>query len=225
MQLRTDRTRALHGPRARRGRPRRARSGLVSAADFDRSSWPGLPAHGAAGLWRGLLDRTRIASDRVDRTKASSGCVRGQNVVADRLDVLGCDRAVVPSMPEEDIAAQSMTCGESPQSWACWRRTFYERGIRLHVFAQPANLGKLSPRSTGRPSGTSSLPSPGGGRAQTRVTWAFSRGHDPVTQIGPRKPITYRCLSQNERLGGPEPRDTPAGGGDPRFPIVIYSAH
>jgi sugar phosphate isomerase/epimerase len=136
--------------------------------------------------------------------------------VADRLDVLGCDRAVVPSIPEDDCRTVDDVRRFAAEIGAL-ARTFEDRGIRLAYHNHDFEFAPLE-GTTVWDVLLAEL------RAEVEleldVYWASVGGRDPVTEIRTNAD-RVRLLHMKDRLGGPEPHDAPAGQGTLAFPEIV----
>ena len=136
--------------------------------------------------------------------------------VADRLDVLGCDRAVVPWIPEEDRRTVD-DVRRFTAELAVLSRTLRDRGIRLAYHNHDFEFAPLD--------GTTvwdvlRAELPAEVELELDVYWASVGGRDPVTEIRANAD-RVRLLHMKDRLGGSEPNDAPTGDGSLAFPEIV----
>jgi sugar phosphate isomerase/epimerase len=136
--------------------------------------------------------------------------------VADRLYLLGCDRAVVPWIPEEDRRTVADLRRFAAELGGL-ARTLGDRGIRLAYHNHDFEFAPLD--------GTTVwdvllAELPAGVEIELDVYWASVGGHDPVTEIRANAD-RVRLLHMKDRLGGSEPHDAPAGQGTLAFPEIV----
>jgi sugar phosphate isomerase/epimerase len=136
--------------------------------------------------------------------------------VAERLDVLGCDRAVVPWIPEVDRRTVDDLRGFAAELGGL-ASTLGDRGIRLAYHNHDFEFAALD--------GTTVwdvllAELPAGVELELDVYWASVGGRDPVTEIRANAD-RVRLLHMKDRLGGREPHDAPAGEGSLPFPEIV----
>jgi sugar phosphate isomerase/epimerase len=187
--------------------------GAVAAAGYRSVELAGLPDTAPHELAR-LLTETGLAAiashESIERLRVDP------TAVADRLDVLGCDRAVVPWIPEEDRRT-----GDDVLRFAAevgvLARTFGDRGIRLAYHNHDFEFAPLD-GTTVWDILLAELPAEV--ELELDVYWASVGGRDPVTEIRANAD-RVRLLHMKDRLGGPEPHDAPAGQGTLAFPEIV----
>jgi sugar phosphate isomerase/epimerase len=185
----------------------------VAAAGFRAVELAGLPETGPGELARLLHE----AGLRVVAAHEGIEGLRGDaSAVADRLAEVGCSRAIVPWMPEDDRRTAD-DVRRFAADLAGFAATFAERGIRIgyhnHSFEFAALdgttiwdvlLGNLPPEV----------------EIELDVYWASVGGRDPAAEIRAAAG-RVRLLHMKDRSAGPEPHDAPAGEGILPFPQII----
>ena len=185
----------------------------VAAAGYRSVELAGLPDTAAHELARLLTEtglRPIASHESIERLRADP------TAVADRLDVLGCDLAVVPWIPEEDRRTIDDVRRFAAELGGL-ARTFAERGIRLAYHNHDFEFAPLD--------GTTVwdillAELPADVELELDVYWASVGGRDPVTEIDAHAD-RVRLLHMKDRLGGPEPHDAPAGEGTLSFPEIV----
>lgn len=185
----------------------------VAAAGYRSVELAGLPDAAPDELARLLAEtglRPIASHEGIERLRAD------RIAVADRLRVLGCDRAVVPWIPEDDrrtvddvrrFAAELGVLGS----------TLADRGIRLAYHNHDFEFAPLD-GTTVWDILLAELPAEI--ELELDVYWASVGGHDPVTEIGANAD-RVRLLHMKDRLGGPEAHDAPAGEGTLAFSEIV----
>ena len=185
----------------------------VAAAGYRSVELAGLPdtaPHELAGLLTEGGLRPIASHEGIERLRMDP------IAVADRLDVLGCDLAVVPWIPEQDrrtvddVRRFAAELGELV-------RTFGDRGIRLAYHNHDFEFAPLD-GTTVWDVILAELPEEL--ELELDVYWASVGGRDPVTEIGANAD-RVRLLHMKDRLGGSEPHDAPAGEGTLPFPEIV----
>jgi len=185
----------------------------VAAAGYRSVELAGLPDTPPQDLARLLSEaglRPVASHEAIERLRADPAAV------ADRLEVLGCDRAVVPWMPEadrrtaDDVRRFGAELGVLAQ-------TLGDRGIRLAYHNHDFEFAPLD-GTTVWDVLVAELPA----RIELEldVYWVSVGGRDPVTEIRANAD-RVRLLHMKDRLGGPEPHDAPAGEGTLAFPEIV----
>jgi sugar phosphate isomerase/epimerase len=185
----------------------------VAAAGFRAVELAGLPATGPGELARLLHEaglRVVAAHEGIEGMRADA------SAVADRLAEVGCSRAIVPWMPEDDRRTAD-DVRRFAADLAGFATTLAERGIRIgyhnHSFEFAAFdgttvwdvlLGNLPPEV----------------EIELDVYWASVGGRDPAAEIRAAAG-RVRLLHMKDRSAGPEPHDAPAGEGILPFPRII----
>jgi sugar phosphate isomerase/epimerase len=188
----------------------------VAAAGYRAVELAGLPETTPGLLARLLADsglRAIASHESIEALRDDAG------VIADRLVEIGCDRVIVPWIPEEDRRTTTDVV-RFAASLGGFARRFADRGIRLgyhnHSFefaplggttAWDVLLAELPPEI----------------ELELDVYWAALGGRDPVTEIS----VTagrVRLLHLKDRAPGPEPHDVPAGDGILPFPEIVVEA-
>ncbi|MEA2651008.1 MAG: hypothetical protein QOI85_729 [Chloroflexota bacterium] len=188
----------------------------VAAAGYRAVELAGLPETAPGELAR-LLDETQL------RAMAShEGIERLRDdvtAVVDRLTEVGCPRAIVPWMPEEDRRS-----ADDVRSFAAelggFARALAERGMRLgyhnHSFEfEPLDRTTVWDILLAELSADVEL--------ELDVYWAAVGGRDPVAEIR-ANPDRIRLLHMKDLVGGAEPHDAPAGDGILPFPAIVEEA-
>jgi sugar phosphate isomerase/epimerase len=185
----------------------------VAAAGFRAVELAGLPETGPGELARllhGAGLRVVAAHESIEGLRADA------SAVADRLAEVGCSRAIVPWMPEDDRRTTD-DVRRFAADLARFATTLAERGIRIgyhnHSFEFEALdgttvwdvlLGNLPPEV----------------EIELDVYWAAVGGRDPAAEIRAAAG-RVRLLHMKDRAAGPEPHDAPAGRGILPFPQII----
>ena len=185
----------------------------VAAAGYRSVELAGLPDTAPHELARLLTEtglRPIASHEGIERLREDP------TAVADRLDALGCDRAVVPWIPEEDRRTVD-DMRRFAAELGVLARTFAERGIRLAYHNHDFEFAPLD-GTTVWDILLAELPAEV--ELELDVYWASVGGRDPVTEIGANAD-RVRLLHMKDRLGGPEPRDAPAGEGTLAFPEIV----
>jgi sugar phosphate isomerase/epimerase len=185
----------------------------VAAAGFRAVELAGLPETGPGELARLLHEaglRVVAAHEGIEGLRADA------SAVADRLAEVGCSRAIVPWMPEDDRRTAD-DVRRFAADLAGFATTFAERGIRIgyhnHSFEFAALdgttiwdvlLGNLPPEV----------------EIELDVYWASVGGRDPAAEIRAAAG-RVRLLHMKDRSAGSEPHDVPAGEGILPFPQII----
>ena len=185
----------------------------VAAAGFRAVELAGLPETGPGELARllhGAGLRVVAAHESIEGLRADA------SAVADRLAEVGCSRAIVPWMPENDRRTAD-DVRRFAADLAGFAVTLGERGIRIgyhnHSFEFAALdgttvwdvlLGNLPPEV----------------EIELDVYWAAVGGRDPAAEIRAAAG-RVRLLHMKDRADGPEPHDVPAGKGILPFPQII----
>ena len=185
----------------------------VAAAGYRSVELAGLPDTAPHELARLLTEtglRPIASHEGIERLRGDP------TAVADRLDILGCDRAVVPWIPEEDRRTVD-DMRRFAAELGVLARTFARRGIRLAYHNHDFEFAPLD--------GTTvwdilRAELPAEIELELDVYWASVGGRDPVTEIGANAD-RVRLLHMKDRMGGPEPRDAPAGEGTLDFREIV----
>ena len=185
----------------------------VAAAGYRAVELAGLPDIAPAALAR-LLEGEGLRA--VASHEGIEGLREDVSAVADRLEVLGCSRVIVPWMPEEDrrTAEDVHRFGRELNEFAT---TLAGRGISLgyhnHAFEfEPIDgttvwdvlLESLAPEI----------------ELELDVYWAAVGGRDPVAEIRATSG-RVRMLHMKDRAAGVEPHDAPAGAGTLSFEEIV----
>lgn len=185
----------------------------VAAAGYRAVELAGLPDIAPAALAQILRDthlEVVASHEGIDRLRD------GVAAVGDRLATLGCDRLVVPWMPEEDRRDPA-----GVQRFAAELGGYAEdlatRGIRLGYHNHDFEYAPLD--------GTTVwdvllAELPPDIEFELDVYWAVAGGRDPVADIR-AMPDRIRLLHMKDRAAGAEPHDAPAGEGNLPFPAII----
>jgi sugar phosphate isomerase/epimerase len=185
----------------------------VAAAGYRSVELAGLPDTGPLELARLLTDtglRAIASHEGIERLRTDP------IAVADRLDVLGCDRAVVPWIPDED----RRTVGDVQRFAAelgSLAKTLGDRGIRLAYHNHDFEFAPLA-GTTVWDILLTELPAEV--ELELDVYWVSVGGRDPVAEIRANAD-RVRLLHMKDRQGGPEPVDAPAGEGNLAFPEIV----
>ncbi len=150
------------------------------------------------------------AHEGIDRLRAEP------DAIADRLAVLGCDRIVVPSMPEGERGSVTGVRRFAAEMGALAAR-LEGRGFRLGYHNHDAEFAPLD--------GTTAWAVlldelPGGVEIELDVYWASVAGRDPVAEIRAAAD-RVRLLHMKDRSAGADARDLPAGSGILAFPAIV----
>jgi sugar phosphate isomerase/epimerase len=188
----------------------------VAAAGYRAVELAGLPETPPRELAR-LLDeaglRVVASHESIERLRED---VTG---VADRLAEVGCRRAIVPWMPEEDRRSADDVRRFAAELGG-FASTLAERGVRIgyhnHAFEfEPLDgvtvwdaLRAELPREI---------------ELELDVYWAAVGGRDPVAEIR-ANPERIRLLHMKDMAAGAEPHDAPAGDGILPFPEIVEAA-
>jgi sugar phosphate isomerase/epimerase len=138
------------------------------------------------------------------------------HAIADRLDVLGCSRAIVPWMPDEDRATVDDVRRFAAELGAL-ARSFADRGIRLGYHNHSFEFTPLDGTTIWDVLLTELPPEVD---LELDVYWLSIGGRDPVAEIreaGDR----VRLLHMKDRAPGAVPHDAPAGEGILAFPAIV----
>ena len=188
----------------------------VAAAGYRSVEVAGLPQTTASELARLLDDAglTAIASH-----ESVEGLRRDWEAVADRLAAIGCARAIVPWLPEEErqtIDGVRRFAGDL----AGFAGHLAGRGIRLgyhnHAF-------EFAPLETTTVWQILLAELPPEVELELDVYWAAVGGRDPVAEIN-AVADRLRLLHMKDRAPGREPHDAPPGQGDLPFPAIVSAA-
>jgi sugar phosphate isomerase/epimerase len=185
----------------------------VAAAGYRSVELAGLPDTSPHELARLLAEtglRPIASHESIERLRTDP------TAVADRLDVLGCDRAVVPWIPEEDRRTVDDMRRFAAELGLLARR-LGGRGIRLAYHNHDFEFAPLD-GTTVWDILLAELPAEV--ELELDVYWASVGGRDPVTEIGANAD-RVRLLHMKDRLGGPEAHDAPAGQGTLAFPEIV----
>ncbi len=185
----------------------------VAAAGYRSVELAGLPEIEPDELSRLLLETGlhAIAShEGIERLR------QDPNAVADRLGVLGCPRAIVPWMPDQDretvddvrrFAAELGTLA----------RSFAERGVRLGYHNHSFEFAPLEGTTIWEVLLAELPPEVD---LELDVYWLSVGGRDPVAEIRAAAD-RVRLLHMKDRAAGDVPRDAPAGTGILAFPAIV----
>jgi sugar phosphate isomerase/epimerase len=188
----------------------------VAAAGYRSVELAGLPDTPADDLAE-LLDEAALhpvaAHVGVDQLRD------GLDAVADRHVTLGCDRVIVPWLPEEDRRSADEVRRFASELNGIGRR-LAERGIHLGYHNHAFEFAQLDGTTIWDVLNSELGP---GVDLELDIYWASVGGRDPVTVIrdgGSR----IRLLHMKDRALGPEPRDAPAGDGVLDLPGIVAAA-
>jgi sugar phosphate isomerase/epimerase len=188
----------------------------VAAAGYEAVELAGLPETAPGELAR-LLGESGLRA--IASHEAIEVLRDDASAVADRLVEVGCDRVIVPWIPEDDrrTAADVVRFVASLGGFA---RRFADRGIRLgyhnHSFEfVPLGgttiwdilLAELPPEI----------------ELELDVYWLAAGDRDPVIEIGATAG-RVRLLHMKDRAPGPKPVDVPAGDGILPFQEIVVEA-
>jgi sugar phosphate isomerase/epimerase len=185
----------------------------VAAAGYRSVELAGLPDTAPQELARLLTEsglRPIASHEGIERLRVDPIAVGA------RLDVLGCDRAVVPWIPEEDRRTVDDVRRFAAELGAL-ARTIGDRGIRLAYHNHDFEFAPLD-GTTVWDILLAELPAEV--ELELDVYWASVGGRDPVTEIRANAD-RVRLLHMKDRLGGSEPHDAPAGEGTLAFPEIV----
>ena len=188
----------------------------VAAAGYRSVELAGLPdtaADDLVGLLEAAVLKPMAAHVGIDPLRADL------SAVADRHVALGCDRIIVPWLPEPERQTADDVRRFASELNGIGRR-LADRGMRFgyhnHAFefapldgttAWDVLLSELSPAV----------------HLELDVVWASVGARDPamlIREAGSR----IRLLHMKDRAPGPEPRDAPAGDGVLDFPGIVAAA-
>lgn len=141
------------------------------------------------------------------------------DAVAVRHAALGCDRIIVPWLPEEE----RRTAGDARRFASELNdigRRLAERGIRLGYHNHAFEFAPLDGTTVWDVLFEELRPDVD---LELDVFWAAVAGRDPVTVLRDGA-SRIRLLHMKDRAPGPEPRDAPAGDGLLDFPRIVDEA-
>jgi sugar phosphate isomerase/epimerase len=185
----------------------------VAAAGYRSVELAGLPDTPPQELARLLTEaglRPVASHEGIERLRTDP------DAVADRLDVLGCDRAVVPWIPEVDRRTTD-DVRRFVAELGVLARTLGDRGVRLAYHNHDFEFAPLD-GTTVWDILLAELPAEV--ELELDVYWASVGGRDPVIEIR-LNADRVRLLHMKDRLGGPVPHDAPAGEGTLAFPEIV----
>ena len=185
----------------------------VAAAGYRAVEVAGLPALPPDELARRLDDAGLSAIAAHESIEALR---RDWEGIADRLATIGCQRAIVPWLPEEERRTADDVRRFAAELGGYARRlggSGISLGYHNHAFEFAALedttvwailLAELSPEV----------------ELELDVYWAAVGGRDPVAEIAATAG-RVRLLHMKDRAGGSEPHDAPPGEGDLPFPAIV----
>ena len=185
----------------------------VAAAGYRSVELAGLPETAPHELARLLAEaglRPVASHEGIERLRADPVAV------ADRLGVLGCDRAVVPSIPDQDRRTVD-DVRRFAAELGVLAREFADRGIRLAYHNHDFEFAPLEGTTVWDILRTEF---PAEVELELDVYWASVAGRDPVTEIRANAD-RVRLLHMKDSVGGAEPHDAPAGQGILAFPEIV----
>jgi sugar phosphate isomerase/epimerase len=188
----------------------------VAAAGYRSVEVAGLPDTSAPEL-ASLLDDaglTAIASHESIETLR-----RDWEAVAGRLAAIGCPRAIVPWLPEEERQTVDGV-RRFARDLTVFASNLAGRGIRLgyhnHAF-------EFAPLETTTVWDVLLAELPPQAELELDVFWAAVGGRDPAVEIRATAD-RVRLLHMKDRTPGHEPHDAPPGEGDLPFPAIVTGA-
>ena len=188
----------------------------VAAAGYRAVELAGLPDMPARDLGQLLA----VAGLRPIASHEAIGRLRDDPAaVADRLEVVGCPRVVVPWMPEADRRTVDDVRRFASELGVLAGR-FADRGIAVGYHNHAFEFTPLA--------GTTVWAVlldelPAGVELELDVYWLSVGGRDPVTEIR-AVADRVRLLHMKDRAAGPDVRDAPAGAGILPFPAIVDAA-
>lgn len=185
----------------------------VAAAGYRSVEVAGLPQTGATQLARMLADAglSPIASH-----ESIESLRRDWEAVADRLAAIGCTRAIVPWLPEEERENVDGV-RRFAADLAGFAGRLADRGIRVGYHNHAFEFAPLEDTTVWAILLAQLPPEV---ELELDVYWAAVGGRDPVAEIGALGD-RVRLLHMKDRSPGPEPHDEPAGEGDLPFPSIV----
>jgi sugar phosphate isomerase/epimerase len=187
----------------------------VAAAGYRAVELAGLPDTPTEELARILRDAGLAV---VASHEAIEGLRADPDGVAEKLVGLGCPRAIVPWMPEEDRRTVDDVRRFAAEVGG-FAATFAGHGISLGYHNHAFEFAPLDGTTVWDVLLDTLPPSM---ELELDVHWAAAGGRDPVAEI--RKHAgRIRLLHMKDRTAGPEPHDAPPGEGILPFPAIVQA--